>query len=40
MLDPATGSWFVDDLTGRLASRRGPDFQAMEANGGFVAAAG
>ncbi len=40
VLDPAAGSWFVDDLTGRLAGQAWEDFQAIEANGGFAPAAG
>lgn len=39
VLDPAAGSWFVDDLTEQLAAAAWADFQAIEANGGFRAAA-
>ncbi len=40
VLDPAAGSWFVDDLTAQLADRAWADFQTVEANGGFSAGAG
>ncbi len=40
VLDPAAGSWFVEDLTARLAGQAWADFQAIEANGGFAAATG
>lgn len=36
VLDPAGGSWFVEDLTARLAERAWEHFQAIEAHGGFV----
>jgi methylmalonyl-CoA mutase len=39
VLDPAAGSWFVDDLTEELAAAAWADFQSIEANGGFRAAA-
>ncbi len=37
--DPAGGSWFVEDLTARLADKAWQHFQDIEARGGFVAAA-
>ncbi|MGD1253691.1 methylmalonyl-CoA mutase small subunit [Mycobacterium seoulense] len=40
VLDPAGGSWFVEDLTARLAKRAWEHFQAIEARGGFVEAHG
>ncbi len=36
VLDPAGGSWFVEDLTEQLAQRAWRHFQAIEAHGGFV----
>jgi methylmalonyl-CoA mutase len=36
VLDPAGGSWFVEDLTGHLAEQAWSHFQAIEAHGGFV----
>ncbi|GBG38466.1 methylmalonyl-CoA mutase small subunit [Mycobacterium montefiorense] len=36
VLDPAGGSWFVEDLTKQLAQRAWEQFQAVEARGGFV----
>lgn len=36
VLDPAGGSWFVEDLTKRLAEGAWEHFQAVEARGGFV----
>jgi methylmalonyl-CoA mutase len=36
VLDPAGGSWFVEDLTEQLAQRAWQQFQAIEARGGFV----
>jgi len=36
--DPGGGSWFVEDLTRRLAERAWRHFQDIEARGGFVAA--
>jgi methylmalonyl-CoA mutase len=36
VLDPAGGSWFVEDLTEQLARQAWQQFQAIEANGGFV----
>ncbi|POY33785.1 methylmalonyl-CoA mutase small subunit [Mycobacterium kansasii] len=38
VLDPAGGSWFVEDLTEQLAQEAWRHFQAIEAHGGFVAA--
>ncbi|WP_052629863.1 methylmalonyl-CoA mutase small subunit, partial [Mycobacterium tuberculosis] len=38
VLDPAGGSWFVEELTDRLARRAWQRFQAIEARGGFVEA--
>lgn len=41
VLDPAAGSWFVDDLTERLAQQAWAHFQAVEyraAQGGFTVA--
>lgn len=38
VLDPAGGSWFVEDLTARLAERAWGHFQAIEARGGFTEA--
>lgn len=39
VLDPAAGSWFVEDLTEQLAQTAWTQFQAIEARGGFSAAA-
>ncbi len=39
VLDPAAGSWFVDDLTRQLAESAWADFRSIEARGGFAAAA-
>jgi len=36
VLDPAGGSWFVEDLTEELAEQAWRHFQAIEAHGGFV----
>jgi methylmalonyl-CoA mutase len=36
VLDPAGGSWFVEDLTQQLAQQAWRHFQAIEAHGGFV----
>ncbi|OBG25089.1 methylmalonyl-CoA mutase small subunit [Mycobacterium sp. 852002-51057_SCH5723018] len=36
VLDPAGGSWFVEDLTERLARQAWQQFQAIEARGGFA----
>jgi methylmalonyl-CoA mutase len=36
ILDPAGGSWFVEDLTEQLAQRAWQHFQAIEKHGGFV----
>src|SRR5689334_11061048 len=36
VLDPAGGSWFVEDLTERLAETAWGHFQQTESNGGFV----
>ena len=38
MLDPAGGSWFVEDLTRQLAEEAWGHFRDIEARGGFVAA--
>ncbi|KRE34554.1 methylmalonyl-CoA mutase [Mycobacterium sp. Soil538] len=38
VLDPAGGSWFVEDLTSRLADAAWTNFQEIEAAGGFQAA--
>ncbi|MCV7284171.1 methylmalonyl-CoA mutase small subunit [Mycolicibacterium wolinskyi] len=38
VLDPAGGSWFVEDLTAQLAREAWTHFQDIEARGGFVAA--
>ncbi len=38
VLDPAAGSWFVEDLTERLAEQAWEHFQQIEANGGFAEA--
>ncbi|MCV7384518.1 methylmalonyl-CoA mutase small subunit [Mycolicibacter longobardus] len=40
VLDPAGGSWFVEDLTERLAEQAWRQFQELEALGGFEAARG
>lgn len=40
VLDPAGGSWFVEDLTARLAEKAWQHFQEVEARGGFVEAHG
>ncbi|WP_409370747.1 methylmalonyl-CoA mutase small subunit [Mycolicibacterium sediminis] len=39
VLDPAGGSWFVEDLTRRLAEQAWTHFREIEAEGGFAAAA-
>jgi methylmalonyl-CoA mutase len=36
ILDPAGGSWFVEDLTNQLANEAWQTFQAVEQRGGFV----
>jgi methylmalonyl-CoA mutase len=36
VLDPAGGSWFVEDLTEQLAEQAWRHFQEIEAHGGFV----
>lgn len=36
VLDPAGGSWFVEDLTEQLARQAWQHFQSIEARGGFV----
>lgn len=36
VLDPAGGSWFVEDLTEQLAQQAWRHFQGVEARGGFV----
>ena len=38
VLDPAGGSWFVEDLTRSLADQAWTHFQRIEADGGFEAA--
>ncbi|OBI20486.1 methylmalonyl-CoA mutase small subunit [Mycobacterium sp. E2327] len=38
VLDPAGGSWYVEDLTEQLAQRAWQQFQAIEQRGGFAAA--
>jgi methylmalonyl-CoA mutase len=38
VLDPAGGSWFVEDLTEQLAQQAWERFQAVEQHGGFVEA--
>ncbi|MBJ7338420.1 MAG: methylmalonyl-CoA mutase small subunit [Mycolicibacterium sp.] len=38
VLDPGGGSWFIEDLTRRLAEQAWKHFQDLEARGGFVAA--
>ncbi|WP_183467754.1 methylmalonyl-CoA mutase small subunit [Mycolicibacterium iranicum] len=38
VLDPAGGSWFVEDLTRELAEQAWAHFQQIEAEGGFEAA--
>ncbi|PRC44905.1 methylmalonyl-CoA mutase, partial [Mycobacterium sp. ITM-2017-0098] len=38
VLDPAGGSWFVEDLTRELAEQAWTRFQEIEAQGGFEAA--
>lgn len=38
VLDPAGGSWFVEDLTEQLAAKSWEHFQQIEAKGGFAAA--
>jgi methylmalonyl-CoA mutase len=38
VLDPAGGSWFVENLTAQLAEEAWTQFQDIEARGGFVAA--
>lgn len=40
VLDPAGGSWYVEDLTETLAGQAWKNFQDIEARGGFRAAAG
>ena len=36
VLDPAAGSWFVEDLTEQLAEQAWEHFQQIEAHGGFA----
>jgi methylmalonyl-CoA mutase len=36
ILDPAGGSWFVEDLTDQLAQQAWKSFQSIEQRGGFV----
>ena len=38
VLDPAAGSWFVEDLTEQLAEKAWEHFQQIEARGGFAEA--
>ena len=38
VLDPAGGSWFVEDLTAQLAEQAWQHFQDIESRGGFVEA--
>jgi methylmalonyl-CoA mutase len=38
VLDPAAGSWFVEDLTERLAEQAWEHFRQIEAHGGFAEA--
>ena len=38
VLDPAGGSWFVEDLTEQLAEKAWEHFQQIEAHGGFAEA--
>ncbi|MDT7721350.1 MAG: methylmalonyl-CoA mutase [Mycobacterium sp.] len=38
ILDPAGGSWFVEDLTEQLAQQAWQRFQAIEQHGGFIEA--
>src|SRR6202012_3119538 len=38
VLDPAGGSWFVEDLTAHLAQQAWERFQAVEQHGGFIEA--
>ena len=38
VLDPAGGSWFVEDLTEGLAAQAWSHFQDIEARGGFTVA--
>ncbi|OBF52876.1 methylmalonyl-CoA mutase small subunit [Mycobacterium sp. 852002-50816_SCH5313054-b] len=40
VLDPAGGSWFVEDLTEQLARQAWQQFQEIEARGGFADARG
>ncbi|MBO0882702.1 MAG: methylmalonyl-CoA mutase, partial [Mycobacterium sp.] len=40
VLDPAGGSWFVEDLTEELAQQAWQHFQAIEEHGGFIDARG
>jgi len=40
VVDPAAGSWYVDDLTERLAQQAWENFQQIEGNGGFADARG
>src|ERR1700751_1089470 len=36
VLDPAGGSWFVEDLTEQLAQQAWEPFQTIQSRGGFV----
>ena len=38
ILDPAGGSWFVEDLTDQLAQQAWKSFQSIEQRGGFIEA--
>jgi methylmalonyl-CoA mutase len=38
VLDPAGGSWYVEDLTERLAAQAWSNFQDIESHGGFLEA--
>jgi methylmalonyl-CoA mutase len=38
ILDPAGGSWFVEDLTDQLAQQAWQSFQSIEQRGGFIEA--
>ncbi len=40
VIDPAGGSWYVEQLTNDIAAAAWSDFQEVEATGGFVAAVG
>lgn len=38
VVDPAGGSWFIEDLTTKMAEAAWAEFQRIEANGGMLAA--